>query len=214
MNNIIDKAILPKGQSKGKLADIRQTLARSFTGPIVRLLAHTGIHPNGITWFGFLLTLAAALLIILGYFPASGVIVLVAGFCDSLDGALARHTGRVTRYGAVLDSTLDRASEGVLLLAILVFYLAHASERPVIIASLVGAALIGSYLVSYIRARAEGMGLTCTVGISTRTERVVVMVLGLLFNQIMIALVVIALFSLFTAGQRLAHVRQQTKGDK
>lgn len=204
---------MQKGQPKEKLSEKRKKLAYSLIERAVSLLARTGVSPNSVTWFGFLLTIVAALLITLGYFPASGVMVLAAGLCDSLDGALARRTGRVSRFGAVLDSTLDRASEGLLLLAILVFYVAHASERPVIAALLVGFSLIGSYLVSYIRARAEGMGLSCEVGLSTRTERVVVMVLGLILSQVMIALAVIAVLSLFTTGQRLIHVWRETKKD-
>ncbi len=129
-----------------------------------------------------------------------------------LDGALARRTGRVTRLGAVLDSTLDRLAEGVLLLSILVTYAKGQSTLGVIV---VGVALLGSVLVSYIRARAEAIGLDCEVGLFTRAERVVVLALGLLFSQIdyalIVALGIIAVFSFVTAGQRLIHVWQKTK---
>lgn len=213
MGESLNRAILHKEEPGEKLAEVRRALGKGFTEPVVKLVARTGVSPNGVTWFGFILTAMAALLIILGFFSVSGVMVLIAGFCDTLDGALARLTGRVTRFGAVLDSTLDRASEGILLLAILVFYVRTSNERPVLMALLVALALIGSYLVSYVRARAEGIGLTCEVGISTRTERVLVMVLGLVFGQLTIALAVIALSSLFTAGERLAYVWGQTKKD-
>lgn len=139
---------------------------------------------------------------------AAGVLVLVAGFLDMLDGALARGTGRVTRFGAVLDSTLDRLSEAALLLGILFLFAAEARLAAVL---LVGITLTGSQLVSYIRARAEALGLEPRAGLFTRPERVIVLALGLLLNQLVIALVVIAVFSFFTVGQRLVDVHRQLK---
>ena len=191
-----------------KLTEIRKALAYRFTEPVVRLLSKTPITPSAITWFGFLLTIGAAALIITGHFLVAGLVVLIAGFFDILDGALARRTNQATRFGAVLDSTLDRLSEAVLLLGILVFY---AREQSITGILLVGAALIGSPLVSYIRARAEALGLECQMGLFTRAERVVVLVLGLLLNQVVIALAIIAVFSFITAGQRLIYVWQRTK---
>jgi len=191
-----------------KLFEIRRTLAYRFTDPIIRLLAKTPINPSAITWSGFLLTIGAAVLIIREQLLAAGFVVLIAGFFDILDGALARRTNQVTHFGAVLDSTLDRLSEAVLLISILVIY---ADEQSLIGILLVGATLIASLLVSYIRARAEALGLECTVGLFTRTERVIVLALGLLINQVTIALAIIGVFSFFTAGQRLFHIWKQTK---
>jgi CDP-diacylglycerol--glycerol-3-phosphate 3-phosphatidyltransferase len=195
-----------------RLSEVHNTTAYYLTQPVVRLLAKTPITPSAITWFGFLLAGGAAALIIIGHLFAAGFVVLIAGFFDILDGALARHTNRTTRFGAVLDSTLDRLSEAVLLLGILVLY---AMEQSVAHILLVGVALVGSMLVSYIRARAEALGLECQVGLFTRAERVVVLALGLLLNQIdnalVIALAIIVVFSFFTVGQRLIYVWQQTK---
>ena len=195
-----------------KLSEIRKVLAYRFTEPVVRLLSRTGITPSAITWLGFLLTAGAAALIITGYLRIAGLVVLIAGFFDILDGVLARRTNQVTRFGAVLDSTLDRLSEAVLLFGILVLYAKEPSITGIL---LVGAALIGSLLVSYIRARAEALGLECQVGIFTRAERVIVLVLGLLLNPIdnalIIALAIIVVLSFFTAGQRLLYVWKQTK---
>ena len=195
-----------------KLSEVRKALAYRFTEPVVRLLSRTPITPNAITWFGFLLTVGAAALIIKGHLLAAGFVVLIAGFFDILDGALARRTNQATRFGAVLDSTLDRLSEAVLLLGILVLY---AREQSITGILLVSVALIGSLLVSYIRARAEALGLECQVGLFTRAERVIVLVLGLLLYQIdnalIIVLAIIAAFSFFTAGQRLVYVWRQTK---
>ena len=195
-----------------KLSEIRKALVYRFTEPVVRLLSRTPITPSAITWFGFLLTIGAAVLIITGHLLVAGLVVLIAGFFDILDGALARCTNQVTRFGAVLDSTLDRLSEAVLLIAILVLY---AGEQSIIGILLIGAALIGSPLVSYIRARAEALGLECQAGLFTRAERVIVLALGLLLNQIdnalIIALAIIVALSFFTAGQRLLYVWKQTK---
>ncbi len=195
-----------------KLSEVRKALAYRFTEPVVRLLSRTAITPSAITWFGFLLTIGAAALITTEHLLVAGLVVLIAGFFDILDGALARRTAQATRFGAVLDSTLDRLSEAVLLLGILVFY---AREQSITGILLVGAALIGSPLVSYIRARAEALGLECQLGLFTRAERVIVLALGLLLsridNALIIALAIIVVFSFFTAVQRLVYVWKQTK---
>ncbi len=208
----MDSAVSGKPRLTPRLSEARKTAAYYLTQPVVRLLAKTSITPNAITWFGFLLTLGAAALITTGHLFAAGFAVLIAGFFDILDGALARHTNRTTRFGAVLDSTLDRLSEAVLLLGILFLF---AREQSVAHILLVGVALLGSLLVSYIRARVETLGLECQVGLFTRTERVIVLALGLLLNQfayaLVIALAIIVVFSFFTIVQRLIYVWQQTK---
>ena len=195
-----------------KLPEVRKALAYRFTEPVVRFLSRTPITPSAITWFGFLLTVGAAALIITGHLLAAGFVVLIAGFFDMLDGALARRTNQATRFGAVLDSTLDRLSEAVLLLGILVIY---AEEQSITGILLVSVALVGSLLVSYTRARAEALGLECQVGLFTRTERVIVLALGLLLNQIdnalIIALAIIVVFSFITVAQRLLYIWHQTK---
>ena len=208
----MDSAVSEKQWLMPKLSEARKTVAHYLTQPVVRLLAKTSITPNAITWLGFLLAVGAAVLIITGHLFAAGFVVLLAGFFDILDGALAHHTNRTTHFGAVLDSTLDRLAEGVLLLGILVLYAREQSVAGILLVSL---ALLGSLLVSYIRARAEALGVECQVGLFTRAERVIVLALGLLLNQfayaLVIALAIIAIFSFITAGQRLLYVWQQTK---
>ncbi len=195
-----------------KLSEVRKTLAWYSTQPVVQLLTRTGITPDVITWLGFLVTVGAAALIIMGYPFAAGFVVLVAGFFDTLDGALARSTNRTSDFGAFLDSTLDRLSEAVLLLGILVLYAREQSTAGILV---VGIALVGSLLVSYLRARAEALGLECQVGLFTRTERVIILALGLLLSRInyalIIALAIIAVFSLVTVVQRVVHVWRQTQ---
>ena len=208
----MDSAVSEKQWLMPKLSEVRKIAAYYITQPVVRLLAKTPITPNAITWFGFLLAVGAAAFITTGHLFAAGFVVLIAGFFDILDGALARRTNQTTRFGAVLDATLDRLAEAVLLLGILFLY---AREQSVAEILLVGLALLGSLLVSYIRARAEALGLECDVGLFTRAERVFVLALGLLLNQIdnalVIALAIIAIFSFITVGQRLIYVWQQTK---
>jgi CDP-diacylglycerol--glycerol-3-phosphate 3-phosphatidyltransferase len=203
-----------KRRTMMKLDESRKTAADYLTRPVIRLLAKTAITPNAITWFGFLLSAGAAALIATEHLFAAGFLVLVSSLFDLLDGALARHIKQITRFGGVLDSTLDRIAEAILLLAILFLYVREQSSLGIL---LVGVALPSSQMVSYIRARAEAAGVECRVGLFTRGERVIVLALGLLLGQfnyaLIIALSVIVLFSLFTAGQRLLHVWHQTKAE-
>jgi len=198
-----------------KVVRSRKNVAYYLTQPAVRLLGRTSVTPNAISWFGFLVTLGAAALIVSGHLFAAGFVVLIAGFFDILDGALARGTNQTTQFGAVLDSTLDRLSEAALLLGIIVFYILNASERPVIVVLLASVTMIGSFMVSYTRAKAEALGLKGETGLFTRAERVVVLALGLLLSQIDYALItalsIIVVFSFITVGQRLVYVWQQTK---
>ena len=197
-----------------KLAQARKASSDYFTQPVVRLLARTPVTPNTITWLGFGLTVVAAALVVTGNIFAAGFVVLFAGFFDMLDGALARTTHRVTRFGGILDSTLDRVSEAVLLVSMLAIC---ARAQQVAGSLLVGTALLGSLLVSYIRARVENLGIECRVGLFTRPERVIVLALGLLLNRydyaLVTALAVITFFSYFTVVQRLLYAWRQTRPD-
>jgi CDP-diacylglycerol--glycerol-3-phosphate 3-phosphatidyltransferase len=206
------QTVVGKSSSALRLSRFRKTAEYYLTYPFVQLLARTPITPNVISWFGFVLTVGAAVLVITGHLLAGGVVVLIAGFFDMLDGALARSTKQATKFGAILDSTLDRSSEAVLLISLLGVYGGQQSTVGVL---LVGFTLLGSYLVSYIKARAEAMGLECEVGLFTRPERVVVLALGLFLSQIdyaflTVAISIIAFFSFVSAGQRLFHTWRQT----
>jgi CDP-diacylglycerol--glycerol-3-phosphate 3-phosphatidyltransferase len=195
-----------------KLEKARRTLANSVAPPLARLLAGTPLTPNVITWLGFLINVGAAVLVAFGHFLAAGALVLVAGLFDLLDGALARLTNRVSRFGGILDSTLDRLSEAAVLLALLVVF---ARGQHVNSTLLVGITLLGSLMVSYIRARMEGMGIECRAGIFTRPERVVVLALGLMLNQFDYALIsalgVVAFFSWITVVERFIYAWRQTR---
>lgn len=187
---------------------VRRSLGRVFSEPLIRLLSRTKISPNVLSWTGFLLAVAGGTLIAADNLIVAGVVILVGALFDMLDGGLARLTGRVTRFGGILDSVLDRLSEAVQFGGMVVLFLYSpiphyaflGKELAVVLLFLV---LASSQVVSYIRARAEAAGITCQEGVFTRTERVLVMTLGLFLDQLAIALLIIGLFSLITIVQRL-----------
>ncbi len=194
------------------LIDIRRNLAYRITNPIVMILSKSGITPNALTFVNLALNVVAAYVIATGHFLLGGVLVLVSGLFDLLDGALARFTKQTTKFGAILDSTVDRISEAAILLGLLIWYLGRGGRLEIV---LIFAVLIGSFLVSYIRARAEGLGWQCQVGLFTRAERVIVLAIGLLINQIFIALCVLVVFVFITVVQRLVYLWKhgEIKGD-
>ena len=161
-----------------------------------------------LTGLGFFLSLGAAAVIALGHLFLGGFLVLVSGVFDLFDGALARAKGQTTKLGAILDSTTDRLSEAALLFGLLILYTGQQSNTEIM---LIYVAFVGSVLVSYVRARAEGLGLDCSVGLFTRAERIIVLALGLLLNQVLIALWIVVVLTFVTVAQRLFHIWQQTK---
>lgn len=196
-----------------KLTQVRKS-GYHLTEPLLPLLVRTRITPTSLTWIGFAITLGAAALITTGHLFIAGFVILVSGFFDMLDGALARYAKQVTHFGAVLDSTLDRISEAVLLLAIMAFHLLSGNLSTTFIL-VVTLALIGSPLVSYVRARAETIGLECKTGLFTRSERVITLTVGLWLSRfsyaLIIAIGIIAVFSFITTAQRLSYVRKKTR---
>jgi CDP-diacylglycerol--glycerol-3-phosphate 3-phosphatidyltransferase len=195
------------------LINIRRNLAYRISGPVVRILSKSGITPNALTFINLALNIIAAYVIAAGYFLLGGVLVLAAGLFDLLDGALARFTEQTTNFGAILDSVVDRISEAVILCGLLIWYIPQEEAGLEIV--LVFAVLVGSFLISYIRARAEGLGWQCQVGLFTRAERVIVLAVGLLINQIFIALCVLVVFVFITVVQRLVYLwkKGRIKGD-
>ncbi len=189
------------------LINLRRNLAYRITNPVVRILSKGGITPNTLTFINLAVNLIAAYFIATGHSLLGGVLVLVAGLFDLLDGALARFTEQATRFGAILDSVVDRISEAAILCGLLIWYIPQEEAGLGIV--LIFVVLIGSFLVSYLRARAEGLGWQCQVGLFTRAERVIVLAIGLLVNQIFIALCVLAVFVFITIVQRLVYLRKQ-----
>jgi CDP-diacylglycerol---glycerol-3-phosphate 3-phosphatidyltransferase len=194
------------------LQSSRKALARYVTGPIVRLLAKTPVTPNTLTVCSLLVTLVAAVLIVFNQLIAAALVMLFASFFDILDGALARSTNRVTKFGAALDSSLDRLAEAAIFIGLTIFY---AIDGSVLGVALSGAAMVTSLMVSYTRARAEGLGIDCQVGIFTRSERIAALVIGLLLSHFGIILtgilILIIVLSSITVGQRLYHIWKNTR---
>ena len=167
--------------------------------PIVRGLAAVGVTPFMLTTLGFLGNVLAAYLIVEGWLLAGGVAVLFFSALDLLDGALARSTGTASRFGALYDSTLDRLSEAAVLFGILWYQLDLGNREEALLAFL---AVVGSLMVSYVRARSEGLGMPIKDGLFTRSERVVLTGVLLLFGWVRVALWLLAVLTLFTAAQR------------
>lgn len=182
-----------------------------FTDPIVAPLAKIGVTPNMISVFGFAGNVAAGALAAGGHFLWAGVLMLIFSALDLLDGALARKTGTVTKFGAVFDSVLDRISEAAVLGGVLFHYTQIGGHTQEIV--LVYAAVVGSIMVSYVRARAEGEGLALREGLFTRAERVILLGGALVIGHgvVLWALWVLALLAHFTAAQRVATVWQRLK---
>lgn len=196
-------------ENKLTLNDTRRRIGRNMTDGLSRVVAKTGITPNSVTWIGFLITVIAAFVISSGSLLAGGLIFLFSSFFDMLDGAVARATGKVTKFGGILDATLDRLSEAAIFIAIIVYYAPGNDSWPLL---LTGLTLAGSQVVSYLRARAEANGLEGKEGIFTRPERVIVLAIGLLTGWLIPALIIICLLSFVTMGQRLSSAYRQLGG--
>lgn len=175
---------------------------------LVPLLQATGISPNGLTIIGFLLTAAIGAILALGYFRVGGILLIFAALFDTLDGALARNTGQASAFGAFFDSTMDRFSEGAILIGLMYYYAGAGGQTEIL---LLGVALLGSLMVSYTRARAEGLNLECKSGLLQRTERVILLVVGLVTGWMTPVLWLLAIFTNVTAIQRIIEVHGRTQ---
>lgn len=187
---------------------LRSFSAEYIESPIASIFHSLGIRPNMITIFGLLISIAASYLIYQGYFLVAGILILISGLMDMLDGALARKYDNVSTYGAFLDSVTDRISEAALLFGILLFYLDKSGIYSTEI-KLLFLALAGSMMVSYLRSRGESLGIDCKVGLMTRPERVILISMGLLLNQISLILLIIASLSALTTIQRFFYITRR-----
>lgn len=191
--------------------DAVKSRLRSLLDPVVRALARAGITPLTVTIFGLALSLVAAFFVARGSLVVGAFILIAAGICDTLDGSLARRTGRESLFGAFIDSTTDRLAELAVFGALIMYYLDRgALGRIAVIGCLV--AIAGSFLTSYTRARAEGLGLECRVGWLERPERVALLIAGLLFGGTVLVAIIgfLAVFTMVTVLQRVRHVRRLT----
>ena len=193
-----------------RLRLLPHTAPERLVGPVVRRLAALGVTPDMLSFASIGGNVAAGVLAANGQLIAAGIVMLVFSAMDFLDGALARATGRASSYGALLDSVLDRASEAAVLFGILVYELdrGHSEES-----ALIFGAMFGSLMVSYIRARAEGLGIELREGLFTRPERVLLLALALISGWLRPGLWILAVLTLLTAAQRFVSaartLRQQ-----
>ena len=216
-----------------RVKDRVRDIAHAAVHPVVRTLAGVGVTANMVSGFGLFLSLLAALAFFEGGFRLGSALLIASGLCDILDGELARETRSVAPFGAFIDSTLDRVAEGFVIIGIAGFYvvnLVDLASNPnrllnelsrgleprtwAVVALTALVALLGSFLVSYTRARAEGLGLECKVGWFERPERLVLLIVAGLFGVgpfMPGALLVLAVMSFVTAGQRIRHVHRITR---
>ena len=191
---------------------------RGGLAPLARLVARAGIGANAVTFAGFLITLAGAAVLATGAALPALVILVVGSLADTLDGAVARASGGGSRLGAFLDSTFDRLSDGVVLAA--TAWLGASASHPLLFWSAM-VALIASSGVSYVRAKAESLGIAATVGPAPREARLVIFLLGLaawaFANEaglFVAAVAVVALLSTMTLIQRVAHVASRLSRER
>lgn len=185
-------------------------VSRPTLEKVGHVLARWNVSPNAVTYLGLVLTCGVAVLAALGEIRWAGVAYVFAAVCDALDGTLARVSGKGSRFGAFLDSTIDRWEESIVLLGLTVYYaqVGGLLELPLILV-----VAVGSLMVSYTRARAEAVGVACKVGFMTRPPRVVIMIAAMLLDQVLVGLIFLAVTSLFTAFHRMYHVWRMTGGE-
>ena len=191
-------------------AKLRSTWNKVMS-PVGGVLARTPLTPDQVTVVGVLLQGLAAWYIVQGRLFVAALVSVVAAFADAFDGALARAKGSSRPFGALLDSTTDRLADALVFLPVAWLYgvdpaTGHESEMVALLALV---ALVASFLVSYVKARAEGLGFDCNVGIAERAERLIVIILSMAFDALPIGVGIIAVASIITFFQRLLYVRTQ-----
>ena len=197
-----------------------QQRARQLVMWIIQPLARLGVSPNVLTGIGLVLSIVTAIVIAQGHLFVGGLLVLFAGVFDMFDGAVARVRNVATTFGAFFDSSLDRFSESIILFGMLYYALQHPGLQDVLwpapheqtwMIIFTYVAVVGSLMVSYTKARAEGLGIECKTGLLARPERVVLLAIGLLFNAGIWALAVLAVLSNVTAVERMVAVWCSTR---
>jgi CDP-diacylglycerol--glycerol-3-phosphate 3-phosphatidyltransferase len=186
--------------------------------PAISILARNNVNPNTITTVGTLLTIAAAVVYASGHIMTAGWLMSVTAIFDVIDGQVARRTGKCTVFGAFYDSTLDRVADGALMAGLTVFYMTSPVHHNLNMVVVCLAGIVGTFLVSYTRARAESLGIDAKVGVMQRPERIVLLsapqaLFGLFWNGwvLMGIIILLSVTSWITAVQRIAFVYRATK---
>lgn len=171
--------------------------------PLTRILVKADISPNAVTMAGVLVSFLVPYALLREQWIVAALWLFASGFFDVLDGSMARNEKKGTAFGAFWDSTLDRLGEAVVFGGLILYYDRHQDENGMLLAFGV---LVLSFLVSYTRARAEGLGIDCEVGVLPRPGRILLLIAGLLFQQLTLVLWVVGVLSLVTVGQRIQRV--------
>jgi CDP-diacylglycerol---glycerol-3-phosphate 3-phosphatidyltransferase len=201
--------------------DTMRKLTSFITQPVAKVLAGIGITANSLTITGLLFGIAAGIFIALGRLKLAGILILVGGSFDMFDGAVARASNKNSSFGALLDSVVDRYSEGIIFLGLAIYFSMEAAMRDRVyglIPTCLG--LISAFLVSYVRARAEGLQLDCKVGLMQRPERVILLAFGVLFQSfsivnvsiLIVALWILVILSHITVLQRVVFALKKLQG--
>ncbi len=188
-----------------------QNLQDSFIkllSPLVTLFSKWGLSPNSFTVAGVIITSIGAAAFLLGFIRLAGILILLGGLCDTIDGLLARTTGKASRFGALLDSTVDRYAEFIMFFGIAAYFF-YIDDYGTAAGTFL--ALCGSFMVSYSRARAESLGFEAKAGLMQRPERIVLIGLGAIIhiNAFKFAIWLVAFFANFTALQRIRFAYKQ-----
>lgn len=198
-----------KDQKPQTFTDFLRKLFKNVLDAIGGFLNQLGIRPNIVTAMGLIGNLVASVLIAMGWLFWGGLVAMIVGPLDALDGTMARLRNESGKYGAFVDSVTDRYSEIVLYGGLLVYFIENGTMLD---ALLVFFAAVGSIMVSYVRARAESLDYSSKIGLLTRAERYIVLIPGIILGYPRISLWILAVLANFTAIQRFLHVRSQAKG--
>lgn len=181
---------------------ISAKLGHFLDKPLAPIAKRISISPNILTILGFLITVAAVIAIPFNLM-AGGLLILIGGFFDMLDGIVARTNGKNTKFGALLDSTLDRYSDSFIFIAIAWYFFERNDLAGIVFTT---GSLVGALMISYVRARAEGIGIECNVGMMERPERVVLLAFGCITGWLFYVIIALFFLSHITAIQRILHV--------
>jgi CDP-diacylglycerol--glycerol-3-phosphate 3-phosphatidyltransferase len=195
-----------KRRERGRWETLTDWMRSRSTGiiePIVRLFGQLGIHPNTLTLVGLLLQIGVAIVFGLGYITLGGWLLMVVAPIDALDGALARALGKESRFGAFLDSTVDRIGDAAIILGLTAHYL---RQEIYVAVALLLIALVAALMVSYTRARAEALGFSCKVGLLSRLERIGLIAILSAVGLPLVMIWALAVLSVFTVIQRILYV--------
>jgi CDP-diacylglycerol--glycerol-3-phosphate 3-phosphatidyltransferase len=193
---VVRRSFIPKSIQDGFIRMI---------DPLVNFFVKLDIHPNTFTVWGLIISAIGAAFVAYDHLHLGGLLILLGGMCDVLDGKIARKSNKVSKFGALLDSSLDRYAEILMFLGSAIYLVKHDYFLTSVMIFL---ALGGSSMVSYVRARAEGLGFDCKIGLMQRPERVVLMGVAALFHEVLFiaAIWIIAVLANYTAYQRMRHV--------